>query len=231
MYRTFPSRAPTSKRDRSPDASSYVSSSPSGSLAVTRPRSTGRRVPSTFSRSSKAYADDSNAGGSFATSTVTVAVAEAPRPSETRTRSSTGPIAAGAVQRAVAASVAPSKAPSDALHAYVRESPSGSDAVAVSCTAPPGTTVHGSHDADTLGLPFGGSSGGGSSVGGSSDRGSSVGGSSVGGSSGGGSSGGGSSVGGSSVGGSSGRGSSGVPTSTATGAPAPSALRARTRTV
>ena len=159
MYRSAPSRPPTAKRDRSPDASAYVSSSPSGSLAVTWPRSTGRRVPSTFSRSSKAYADDSNAGGSFATSTVAVADAEAPRPSETRTPSPTRPGAAGAVQRAVAASVAPSKAPSAALHAYVRRSPSGSDAVAVSCTAPPGATRQGSQDADTLGLPFDGSSG------------------------------------------------------------------------
>ena len=129
-----------------------------------------------FSRSSNAYRVDSNSGGWFVTSTVTVTVADAepPCPSETRTRNRTGPVASGAVQRAVAASVPPRKTPSAALHAYVRSSPSGSDAVAVSRTSPPGTTVHGSHDADTLGRWFDGLGVSGSGVSGSRGRGTSI---------------------------------------------------------
>ena len=94
------------------------------------------------------------AGGRSATSTATSADAVPPRPSETCTRIVTRPVRAGAVQRAVAPSAAPAKLPSGALHAYVSGSPSGSDAVALSLTAPPGATSHGSHDADTVGVPF-----------------------------------------------------------------------------
>ena len=52
-YRTTPSRAPIAKSSRLPDTSSYVNSSPSGSVAVARPNSTGLRRPSRFSCNSK----------------------------------------------------------------------------------------------------------------------------------------------------------------------------------
>ena len=52
-YHTVPSRKPTSKRFESPSTIPYFSSSPSGSVATTRPSSTGRCRPSRCSGSSK----------------------------------------------------------------------------------------------------------------------------------------------------------------------------------
>jgi len=93
--------------------------------------------------------------GGSRTSTSTVSDAEPPRPSETRTRMVTGPVSSGAVQRAVSPSVSPWKLPSPAVHLYVSGSPSGSSAVAVRRTSPPGGTVQGSHAAETVGGVFG----------------------------------------------------------------------------
>ena len=86
--------------------------------------------------------------------TVAVADAVSPLPSETCTRIVTRPVSAGACQRAAAPSVSPVKLPFGALQAYVSRSPSGSDALAVSRTSPPGATSHGSQDTDAVGGLF-----------------------------------------------------------------------------
>src|SRR3954447_2159231 len=83
-----------------------------------------------------------------------------PLPSSTVTVTWTGPSCCPAVQR-VDRLVALASVPEGAVHRYVRLSPSGSVAVAVSVQLRPTSTVAGSQTACTVGGRLGGASGGG----------------------------------------------------------------------
>lgn len=139
-----------------PNESSSFIAAMASSRILTAP---GRSVYRSKSKctSSKAY---SRAGGGGGETTRIVVVSEAvpPRPSSTVTVTGTGPSADGAVQVLVIWSLGLS-VPVGAAQRYVRGSPSGSFALAVTVDVSPGATSQGSHIASTVGGRLAGGSG------------------------------------------------------------------------
>ena len=83
-----------------------------------------------------------------------MANAEPPRPSSTVTPIVADPASSGAIQCTIVLSVCPRKCPLGEIHTQVTTSPSGSVIFAVRRTSPPRDTVHGSHEAETVGVSF-----------------------------------------------------------------------------